>query len=202
MPASETKCPNPRNPRGSAREHSSVIQVAHTIGGARKAFEREPTGVRTPVDPTFGVEVTRQLSNHNIRSAIGRLYASVQEICTFDRSKLVADKPTPRRLQRRLSPSQVAELIRAYQSGTTLNGLAEHFRIHRSTVLNHLNRANTPRRRYPALKPDEIDEAAHLYESGKSLREVGLSFDVHASTVRAALLRRRIKMRDCQGRER
>jgi DNA-binding CsgD family transcriptional regulator len=83
----------------------------------------------------------------------------------------------------------------------SLNGLAEQFKIHRSTVLDYLNRVGGQQRR-PALMPDQIVIAARLYQGGQSLKEVGLRFGVHASTVRAALLKHGIKMRDCQGRVR
>ena len=106
-----------------------------------------------------------------------------------------------RRRQRRLSQDQVAELIASYRVGVLINDLAVQFQIHRSTVLDHVNRAGT-RRRYPALEPPEVEEAAQLYRAGQSLRVIGIHFGVHASTVGQYLVRSGIRLRDCQGRER
>jgi DNA-binding CsgD family transcriptional regulator len=107
--------------------------------------------------------------------------------------------PRTLRRQRRLSPEQVDELIASYQVGVPINDLAAQFEIHRSTVLDHVNRAGT-RRRYPALEVRDVEEAAELYRTGQSLRNIGIHFGIHASTVRQYLVRAGIKLRDCQGR--
>jgi transposase-like protein len=41
---------------------------------------------------------------------------------------------------RRLSDEQVAKLVDRYQAGATINALAKHFEIHRTTVSLHLLR--------------------------------------------------------------
>jgi hypothetical protein len=88
----------------------------------------------------------------------------------------------------------------SYRVGAPVNDLADRFEIHRSTVLDHVNRAGATRR-YPALGLREVEEAAELYRTGQSLRTIGIHFAVHASTVGQYLVRAGIKLRDCQGRE-
>jgi len=73
--------------------------------------------------------------------------------------------------------------------------LARQFAVHRSTVLDHLNRSNA-RRRYPALDEGGVKEAVQLYRSGVSLRGIGTRLGVHASTVRLTLLRVGVRTRD------
>jgi DNA-binding CsgD family transcriptional regulator len=93
---------------------------------------------------------------------------------------------TPRQVQRRLSANELETLLGSYGSGTPVNELADELHIHRSTVLDHLDRS-TARRRYPALDKRGTQLAIQLYNSGLSLREIGISLNVHASTVREIL---------------
>ena len=108
---------------------------------------------------------------------------------------------TLRRAQRPLSADELDALLESYERGTPVNMLADRFHIHRSTVLDHLNRS-TVRRRYPALDDRGIRTAKQLYGGGLSLRDVGLTLEVHASTVRTALLNAGVPLRDHQGRKR
>jgi lambda repressor-like predicted transcriptional regulator len=92
-------------------------------------------------------------------------------------------------------------LIAAYEDGAAVNDLARRFGVHRSTVLDHLNRSQA-RRRYPALDEHGQDVAAQLYRSGLSLRDVGITLGVHASTIRMALMKAGVVRRDCRGQKR
>ena len=100
----------------------------------------------------------------------------------------------PRKRQRRLSPEQVRALVAAYGAGVAINELARRFKVHRATVLDHLNRSGS-KRRYPALDQSQVAEAVNLYRAGKSFRDVGIALGVHASTVRQILLRAGIQPR-------
>jgi len=94
----------------------------------------------------------------------------------------------------------VESLVVSYGMGTPINELAKDFEIHRSTVLDHLNRSPA-RRRYPALDSHGVEVAERLYRAGLSLREVGAALSVHASSVRQALIRAGVPTRDAHGRE-
>jgi transposase len=152
------------------------------------------------------VEVTGQQSNHSVKARLERL---LQWNTRSDQGVFHSQNTTEsdsgaiqtRRKQRRLPLEQVNELVVGYQAGVSINELARQFEIHRSTVLDHVNRAGT-KRRYPALGPPEVTEAAELYRAGQSLRAIGIHFGVHASTVGRYLTQAGIKLRDYQGRER
>jgi hypothetical protein len=147
------------------------------------------------------VEMSGQLSNQEVSSQISQLHAVVQEQRASGPPAEVAVERPPRRRQRRLSVVQVAELTAAYRSGVAINDLAERFKIHRSTVLEHLNRSDNPRR-YPALDAFQVEEAARLYEGGQSLRAIGIHFGRHAATVRLALIKVGVRLRDRNVRKR
>jgi DNA-directed RNA polymerase specialized sigma24 family protein len=106
---------------------------------------------------------------------------------------------TLRRVQRKLTDEQLRKLFVGYEQGRPIDELAAHFGIHRSTVLDHLNRS-TAKRRYPALDERRIKLAIERYGAGLSLREVGITLDVHASTVRQALIKSGVSLRDPHGR--
>jgi transposase len=93
----------------------------------------------------------------------------------------------------------VAELTTAYESGVAINDLAERFGIHRSTVLEHLNRSEPRKRRYPALDEHGVEVATRHYGTGLSLRDVGIPLGVHASTVRLSLRRSGVPLRERNG---
>jgi hypothetical protein len=128
------------------------------------------------------VEVSGQLSNQSIRGSINAFWALTRDNVSM--TSLVWTSPelqpalhTPKRVCRRLGPAEVEELMVADETGVSVNDLAARFKIHRSTVLEHLNRSGTPRR-YPALDPTQVEEAARLYRQGKSLRAIGSTSDV------------------------
>jgi len=84
-------------------------------------------------------------------------------------------KRGPTRRVHRLSPSEVEELILARRAGAEIRDLAARFGVHRSTVLEHLRRAEEPHRPWAGrtLDAEGLEEAAGLYQSGLSLRAVG-----------------------------
>jgi len=98
-------------------------------------------------------------------------------------------------------PEELEALLGGYERGAPINELADQFAIHRSTVLDHLNRSFA-RRRYPVLDDKGVEVAKRLYGSGLSLRDVGTALEVHASTVRSALLNAGVQMRDRHRRSR
>jgi len=153
------------------------------------------------------VEVSGQLSNQAIREEINALWILTRDnvsVTSLERTPPESQPlalHTPKRVCRRLDPAKVEELTAAYGTGVGINDLAGRFKIHRSTVLEHLNRSETPRR-YPAMDPGQVEEAARLYRQGQSLRALGVHFGRHASTVRMALIKARVQLRDRNGWER
>jgi DNA-binding CsgD family transcriptional regulator len=88
----------------------------------------------------------------------------------------------PRQHQRRLSPTEVIELIVAYGDGESIKHLAQRFGIHRVTVTALLRRHGVELR--PAgLTSDHVAAASQLYADGWSLVKLGRKFGVDAATV-------------------
>ena len=85
--------------------------------------------------------------------------------------------------QRRLSPTDVEDLIAACQAGATISQLAVEFGIHRTTVTGHLDRHGIPRHSEQTAWNDEIlKKAAELYAAGSSLADVADQFGVDPQT--------------------
>jgi DNA-binding CsgD family transcriptional regulator len=91
-------------------------------------------------------------------------------------------------MQRRLDEAQILELIRRYVAGESVRDLAAGFRIHRTTVLEHLAKRDIERRpNRRKLTDAEVAEVARMYEAGSSLEDLGEQFGVSAETVRKEL---------------
>ncbi len=103
-----------------------------------------------------------------------------------------------RQIQHRLSTDEVQRLIQLYTQGELIDDLAAQFRISRTTVMNHVERAGAPRRRNALT--DRFDEARQLYDEGWSLAKIGQHLGVNASTVWHALRKAGVPMRDTHGR--
>jgi len=98
------------------------------------------------------------------------------------------------RENRKLSPSEVAELVDAYRRGTEIRKLARQYGVHRHTVDRHLERADVVKR--PVVKMSAVAaRARELYEEGWSTQRIGRQIGVSASTAYKALKREGVKMR-------
>lgn len=75
------------------------------------------------------------------------------------------------------------------ETGSEINELAEHFGIHRATVINHLNCQGVEgrRRQGRALSDEQLEQAGEFYARGHSLIETGERFDVDRRYLRTAL---------------
>jgi len=97
-------------------------------------------------------------------------------------------KPRPTRTARHLPAKDSAEICKKYKNGSTTNQLATEFNVHRTTIMNHLERNGIKRRvSKPKMNKKMIAEAAQLRKNGKSYTELGRHFGVHRETVRRAL---------------
>jgi len=95
----------------------------------------------------------------------------------------------PRR-QSRLTSTEAERLGRLYLAGTPIADLADTFRIHRTTVVEHITRLRLPYQpRKPKLSEDELPLAVERYRRGDLLREIAAAHGVHPQTLRRALRR-------------
>lgn len=116
---------------------------------------------------------------------------------------LAGAEPTPpvvrRQRQRRLSASQVEQVVRQYQDGDDMRVVAERWGISRKTVAEHPRRAGvTPRRQ--GLNPEQVQVAISLYAAGWSLARIGERFGCDHGVVLRALERQGVPRRDTHGR--
>ena len=96
--------------------------------------------------------------------------------------------PAPRTL-RRLSSSQIDELVAAYQAGATQAALAERFGQHENTIGLHLRKRGVLGRGPRVLTDEQADELRRLRESeGLSYAELGRRFGVSDRTARNYVL--------------
>ena len=100
--------------------------------------------------------------------------------------------------QRRLSPTQIDDLVAAYKDGATINQLAANLGVHRTTIAKHLDRKGVPRQR---LQWDEntLRDAADLYATGLSLAEVANLYGIDAQTVANRFRRAGVPVRPRRG---
>jgi len=102
---------------------------------------------------------------------------------------------------RRLTPSQIEDVVAGYQSGRSLNDLAQEFGIHHRTVAGHLERLGVARRvNLTKMSPADVRFVAISYRAGESLATVGKVLNVDASTVQRALKRAGVMIRQRPGR--
>ena len=110
-------------------------------------------------------------------------------------------RPRTRGTARQLSEDEVTALVTGYQAGATVYDLATRFKIHRTTVSQHLHRRGAAMRGL-SLHESQVDLATRLYEQGWSVARIGSHLDVNGGTVWRALGARGVRMRDTHGRKR
>ena len=87
-------------------------------------------------------------------------------------------------VQRRLPTSDVDALVGLYQGGSSIDVLARRYRVHRTTVIHHLDQAGVARRPVVRKMTDEsVALAAARYEQGASLAVVASEFGIHQRTL-------------------
>mgnify|MGYP001819105620 CR=1 FL=1 len=102
--------------------------------------------------------------------------------------------------QRRLSPTQLADLLDAYRAGATISQLAIEFGIHRTTVAGHLDRHGVPRHsEQSAWTDDTLREAAEMYAEGLSLADIAAEYGIDAQTVANRFRRAGVAVRPRRG---
>lgn len=135
----------------------------------------------------FLVVLLEQLSNPLVKSRQVRFGPSDQ-----------GRRAQPRQLQvqRRLDEAAVLELVRRYVAGESVVMLARAFGLHRTTVLEHLERRGVPRRQVTAkLSPSQVVQAAERYRAGWSVKDLAADFGVGSETMRTTLVAAGVVMR-------
>ena len=85
---------------------------------------------------------------------------------------------------RRLSPTQIDQLVSLYSQGATTDALAGKYGLHRTTVMTYLERSGVARRGHARkMTDDAVAVAARRYELGRSLAAVASGFGIHQRTL-------------------
>jgi predicted DNA-binding protein YlxM (UPF0122 family) len=141
------------------------------------------------------VEVIALLAKHDLTPTLERLLGQPDD----DAHQPVVT--TPRQQQRRLAPDQIATLLVMYVEGTSVQQLADEFSLHRTTVMEHLERNGIPRR--PCLRQltdEQVAQASECYSRGESLATVATHYSVSARTIAREFKRAGIDTRPQRGR--
>jgi hypothetical protein len=155
----------------------------------------------------FPVEVMQRYSNLDIASkTLRKLHASAlitpdgSPVHGSGRSCEKSELAQPFKLDQRLKPETVAEIVARYEAGEPSTALASTFAINKNSVIKLLREADVPIRKQ-GLTNDQIAEAVQLYASGQSLAKIGTHLAVDHGAVWRQLRKRGVKMRDSHSRE-
>ena len=103
-------------------------------------------------------------------------------------------------VQRRLAGHNVDELVRDYIAGSSIDSLAVHLGVHRTTIINHLDRRGIERRKSVRKMNDRsVRQAAKRYEAGESLKVAAARFGVDAKTLAREFRRAGVPIRRRRG---
>lgn len=86
-------------------------------------------------------------------------------------------------VQRRLTDTEIDALVARYQNGSTIDVLAREFGLHRTTVMDHLERQRVPRRSPRKLTDELVRSSARRYTSGETLAEIAEHLHVSPTTL-------------------
>ena len=89
---------------------------------------------------------------------------------------------------RRLSSSEVAELVARYRGGEKIKDLAASYKIHRSTVMTHLRKAGELK--HKGWTEETTAEARWLRDAGLTIAEIAARLGRPPSTVQRRLTER------------
>jgi len=99
-----------------------------------------------------------------------------------------------------LPEHDVANLVRSYAAGLSIDALAQRFTVRRTTVLGHLERVGVPRRRSVRKMSDgTVRQAATRYRNGDSLLVVAAKYGVDPRTLAREFRRAGVQIRPRRG---
>jgi hypothetical protein len=104
----------------------------------------------------------------------------------------------PRRVQRRFTAAEAAEIVKQYLADQTMNELARAYGIHRRTVAYCLRKQGVAPRQL-GLPGEHLNQAAALYRVGWSLARIGKRYGTTDMTVRRALAKHGVAIRPRRG---
>jgi len=97
--------------------------------------------------------------------------------------------------QKRLSDSEILNIIKDYQNGISTYALAEKYRCHRNTISRCLKNHGIDVIKEKFSSERSAGEVIRLYESGLKTAEIAEQFGVGNSTIVRCLHKNNVKMR-------
>ncbi len=167
--------------------------------GARRRADVPPTGKQSEAHFLWQVSSKNRLVV--LKGHFSNPSLQVRKLLAAPTSALeVSDRPSiphfHRQVQRRLAAEVVTDLVAAYRAGASVSELSVRYRVHRTTVVAHLDRHGIPRRGQEGkLTHEQVTEASRLYGSGWPLIRIGEHFHVDANTVRRVLRKVGVQLR-------
>ncbi|RBO78464.1 helix-turn-helix domain-containing protein [Nocardia puris] len=117
---------------------------------------------------------------------LGKVIAKIEAAPPRRPAKAASSTVRPRRLDRRLSPGTIADMVDAYRSGASTNQLCERHRLSKGGLLKILQEHGV-QMRYQPMTEEEIDWAVRLYGEGQSLNAVARKLGKSKGSVWKAL---------------
>ena len=105
----------------------------------------------------------------SVRDDRGRLVRSIGKAQTF------------------LTETQIDQIVQLYESGMSMNQIAEKYRAHRRTIAAHLTRRSVSLRSPRTLPAAHVPEAVSLYADEVTLLDIGRRFGVSQHAARTAI---------------
>jgi AraC-like DNA-binding protein len=103
-------------------------------------------------------------------------------------------------VQRRLTDADIDHVIQQYREGDSIDKLAHHYKIHRTTLMHHLAEAGVARRRAVRKMTGQfVAVAAEQYEAGASLAALAGAFGVRERTLAGEFRRAGVVTRPRRG---
>ncbi len=109
-------------------------------------------------------------------------------------------KPQNYRMNRRLSPTELSQMIELYRLGKSTYELARRFGTDRHTITRHLRYDGVELRSRQKVTPQLVEKAKRLYADGYSLAVIGRQFGVSPTTIGTVLKKAGVKLRDTHAR--
>lgn len=135
-----------------------------------------------------------------LRDGLAKLQVKALELAG-EPVRPLTPRPGTVRLDARMTPACIAQLVAEYQAGTPTTELARSYGLGKGTVLRLLHEGGV-RMRTHRMSDEQARQAVQLYEQGLSLATVGerLGFDAH--TIHRILVNHDVPLRDRHGRQR
>ncbi|MGW5139269.1 hypothetical protein ACWEPH_09355 [Nocardia beijingensis] len=179
-------------PKGVATAVDHAFEV-RWVESRHPSIERE-NPFRRWSEGVFAVGVSGRYLKQWEADWLRTVIAKVDAAPTRRHSTAGSSAVRPRRLDRRLSPHTISELVDAYRSGTSTNTLCEQHGLSKGGLLKILQEHGVQMRNQP-MTEEEIDWAVRLYREDQSLNAIAQRIGKAKGSVWKALRGRGLEMR-------